>query len=783
MIFVFFVLFAVCFAPTGRAAQPAKPTAAEAQLAEALLKNRSAAAALALARRGEAGRKILNQGLRRHPRVAALCAWAVWQYPYPSAAPPLRSLLRSRDQVAGYWAARALGRIRNKAGTAALAALLPTKPNYFWELSRGGRGWLRAGAAQNVNTPQFAPDDMPNVRVSYAALLALGEIGGPQAEAALARGLENGLYLIRHAAARGLGTMRARRQLDKLRTTALRDPVLIVRDAAREAAEKIEGTWRQPNAPLPAMPKALLFIKTRNRTESNLGFRDGYFFSKTPWYHWGENLYVLSPVRPDGKVRDLTNLTGGAVQGPELSYDGRRVLFAMRKNFRTEGFHICQINVDGTGLRQLTRGNCNDVDPCYLPDGRIMFCSDRAGYREYYHQERSRVLYVMEADGSDIRQVTFNPNQDYEPLALSSGHVAYSSYRFYAQDGSPGPLPTDRFMHRIETVFRTIRPDGSNDQLLYGAMRGSYYTPIRPTPDSLQYSGWHARGHHIGVAVSQQREMPDGSVVCITPAGLTVVDPSLPPTDCERPVYPEVVNLAGGEEVYIHNHDAMNPIGRFTTPYPAGGRWVFVSHAPWHDLRASGYGIYLFDLASRRKILVYDDPQLSDIDPIPVAAHPRPPVLASQLGTKSGALGRIYCASVFHSDLPYDHKRVRYVRVISAVLQGLSINANANFRTRVLGEVLLAKDGSFYVEVPAETPLRFALLDADKRTIVHETAFTYVRPGETKGCVGCHEPKDVVQPNARPLATRHPPALTRKKRGDLIYQGRPYRTYSVIVRE
>ena len=49
------------------------------------------------------------------------------------------------------------------------------------------------------------------------------------------------------------------------------------------------------------------------------------------------------------------------------------------------GFHICEINTDGTGFRQITSGNCNDVDPCYLPDGRIVFVSDRSGHHEYYH--------------------------------------------------------------------------------------------------------------------------------------------------------------------------------------------------------------------------------------------------------------------------------------------------------------------------------------------------------------------------------------------------------------
>jgi hypothetical protein len=121
--------------------------------------------------------------------------------------------------------------------------------------------------------------------------------------------------------------------------------------------------------------------------------------------------------------------------------------------------------------------------------------------------------------------------------------------------------------------------------------------------------------------------------------------------------------------------------------------------------------------------------------------------------------------------------------VIEGLMQPLSINANANFRTRLLGTVPLASDGSFLVEVPADTPLRFQLLDDDGHVLVHETAFNYVRPGETKGCIGCHEPKHVAVSHTVPIAARRPPAKAVRKRGDLIYQGVPERTYNLIVRE
>ncbi len=762
-----------------------------------------ARAAVALARRGAAARPFLEQGVRhKNPRVAALCAWALWHHPEPSLAPALRPLLRTVNQVGGYWAAKALGRMQDRASAPALAALVPKGGAIYWELSRGNRVWLRNSRARRVKVPEYGDAaKMPNIRVAYAAVEALGRMGGTTATECLARALAHEQYLIRYGAARGIGTGTPDTAwppsiVQQLARLASRDPVLIVREAAAEALAKARGAPESPPAPPPPMPPALVFIKARNRSESNLGFRDAYPFPKVPWYHWGESLCVLSPVGLNGQVRDLVWPKGGAVQGPEISYDGQRVLFAMRRDFKKEGFHIFEVRLDGTRLRQLTSGNCNDVDPCYLPDGRIVFCSDRSGFHEYYHQERSRVLYVMDADGSNIRQITFNPNSDYEPLVLHDGQVAYGSYRFYAQDGSPGPVRGEWLHQRIETVLRTVRPDGSNDQLLYGAMRGSFYCPLRPTPDSLQYSGWHPRGYHIGVAVSQARELSDKTLVCVSPAGLTHVDPRLPPTDCERPLYPEVLNLCGGEEVYIHNHDSMNPVGRYTSPCPvvpagavtrqagaSSSRWVFVSHAPWHRLGGAAYGIYLVDLATRRQQLVYDDPVVSDISPIPVWPRTLPPLPPSQRDPRGPPTGIVYCASVFHTDLPYDKSSVRYVRVIEALQQPLTINANASFRTRVLGTVPLDRDGSFHVEVPADTPFRFQLLDRDLRTVVHETAFTYVRPGETKGCIGCHEPKDAAAPNAPPLALRHPPARMVRQRGGLLYQGRPYHTYGGIVRE
>lgn len=755
-----------------------------------LVKTKEPATALALARAGSDAVPFLVQGLERKDRVAALCAWALTQHPQRGTDAALRDRLLKVDQVTGYFAARALGKLPSPENVAALSALLASVTNGYWELSSGGVGRLRDAwndKGQRYHEP--APTNMPNLRVAYAAMEALGELGSETTALTLRRALESDQYLIRYGAARGLARAKDRTAEVRLASMAEKDPVLIVRRAASEALAATRGEPPAQPPAKPALPPAIAFIKTRHRSDATLGFRDSYFFPKTPRYHSGENLYTLTPPRPDGVLKNLTQLTNGEVQGPEVSFDGKRLLFAMRRDKARDGFHIFEIHSDGSGLRQLTDGNCNDVDPCYLPDGRIAFCSDRAGWQEYYHQERSRVLYVMNADGSGVEQITFNPNQDYEPFALSDGRISYSSYRFYAQDGSEGPLRGEWMgLARIETVLRACNPDGSADQLLYGSMRGSFYVPMRPMPFSDQFAGWHQRGHHVGVSVSQQKEMPDRKIICTTPAGLTLVDPALAPLDCEMPVFPEVMNLAGGEEVYIHNYDEMNPVGRYTTPYPAGDGWAWVSHAPWHDLRVNGYGLYRMNLATRELELVYDDPQMSDVDPVPLAPLPALAARESTLkapapGAKSGATGRILCNSVFNTDVPFDQAAVRYVRVLEGVQMGQSIAANAAFRTRILGTTPVHADGSFYVEVPADVPLRFELLDEDGRMLVHETEFNSVRAGETKGCIGCHENRRESTPNFRPLALGEPPVSINRHRGDLIYMGQKNRPYNRVYRD
>ena len=745
--------------------------------------------ALALANAGASAE--IAQALAANSDAAPLMAWALCRQPVPATRRALEALLSSADQRAGYFAALALGQLGDPAAVAPLIALLPPAdaPKQYWELAyRGPEGWVsmferRYENGQVVVPP--APPGAPNLRVAYAALEALGQLGGPEATQTLLSQLSSGQWLIRYGAARGLGSARATEAVAALEDRASHDPTLVVRTAAQRALRRIAGTEPPPPERPPLAIPAIAFLKARARTESSLGFEDSYPYPTMPWYHWGENIYTLTPPRPDGELRNITGFRNCRVQGLEVSYDGKRLLFARCDDDAQTGFHICEVNADGTGLRQLTDGNCNDVDPCYLPDGRIAFSSDRSGYQEYYHQERSRNLYAMQPDGSGTERLTCNPNQDYDPLVLSDGRLAYTSYRFYGQDGSGDIYHRGSDLNRIETQLRVANPDGTGDGLLYGAMRGGFYVPVRPMPDSLQDSGASTvRGgdQHIGVSVSWVRELPDRSLICVTPAGPTLLRPEADPLACEVPFFPEVVNLAGGEQVYIYSHDELSPIGRYTSPYPADEGRLLVAHAPWYDTGWDAYGLYLFDMETRELTLVHDEPGVSDVDPVPLVARPVPPRLEPNSPRRDQPTGTVLCLSVFNSDLEYDRTAVRYVRVLGVTLMGLSINANAAFESHVLGTAPVQPDGSFLVEVPADRPVRFQLLDAEGNVLLHETEFNSVRGGEAATCAGCHEPKGRTPAIAQPLAATQPAYPCLSTVGDLVYHGRVNRSYNWLSR-
>ena len=124
-----------------------------------------------------------------------------------------------------------------------------------------------------------------------------------------------------------------------------------------------------------------------------------------------------------GKTATLLDQPQGLIRDLEVSYDGTRLLFSMRRT-RDENFHIFEMDADGSGLKQLTfRTDAADMDPAYLPDGRIVFSSTRdpkyCGCNRYLQAN----LFAMNADGTNIRQLGHNTLYESRPSVLPDGRA------------------------------------------------------------------------------------------------------------------------------------------------------------------------------------------------------------------------------------------------------------------------------------------------------------------------------------------------------------------------
>jgi hypothetical protein len=76
---------------------------------------------------------------------------------------------------------------------------------------------------------------------------------------------------------------------------------------------------------------------------------------------------------------------------------------------------------------------------------------------------------------------------------------------------------------------------------------------------------------------------------------------------------------------------------------------------------------------------------------------------------------------------------------------------------RILGIAPVEEDGSFHIRVPSERPITFQLLDKDYQTLRTQHAWTWVMGNENRGCIGCHEDRELTPPNYLAKAVLKPP--------------------------
>ena len=444
----------------------------------------------------------------------------------------------------------------------------------------------------------------------------------------------------------------------------------------------------------------------------------------------GGNLYSLVPASPNGKMTNLTNLTEGDVADPDIAFDGLKVLFSMRTN-RNEPFHIYEMNVDGTGLRKLTNHpEQDDFDPTYLPNGKILFTSNRPGFIDEYNKRSAEVMHVMNADGSGIEQISFNLSDDFDPIVTKNGTIAYTRWEHHG--------PINRF-----PLFFT-NPDGHGT-----------FTKFSP---------------HNHRSFFHPRELPDGSIIAVKSS---MVNGDRGPLVIIKNTSTAGEPLNDGDmEVITPNIELNGPPyanGVFKYPHPLPDGRILVSYSPPHDESENAdYGLYTIKTDGTDLRLLYNDPDYHELDAVVIGDRAIPPVIPSILD-KSQTTGVFTVQNAYFRQQNDGQVRPdQSINEIKAVMviEGLprpsgdreSVGKTNFEQKRILGIAPVHPDGSFSVRVPTNTPFSFNTLDSLGRALVVKRNWVTVRPGENfEKCTGCHGQRGQSSGNSNPIAANLAP--------------------------
>jgi hypothetical protein len=526
---------------------------------------------------------------------------------------------------------------------------------------------------------------------------------------------------------------------------------------------------------------------------------------------------ALFPAGSDGSqaqydVRDLS-----------VSYDGGQLLFAVRApqipGARPEDQPTWNIwrydHATGVASRiiasDIVAEAGQDIAPRFLPDGRILFASTRQrqaravlldeGKPQFSALDEDRrrpafALHVMNADGTEIRQITFNPSGDLDPTVLGDGRIVFSR--------------RDNVANIDRISLYTVLPDGREHAVLYGIHSHTTgpdgdrveFIEAEELPDGrllvmLRAAGESARGSALPVAIDTASYIDNERATWVA-AGLA--------GPAQEPLFSGMLNLSDDEPALQGRYTAVAPLfdgsNRFlvswtqcrvldttaatpSTPprYQACG--AVDLDDPRYVEAPPLYGIWMRDPdADTQQPIVVGREGITYTDLAVLAPRTAPPVrLDAMPGIDVDADLAAAGAGVVHIRSVYDfagtatqnietlrdplgssadQRPARFLRLVKAVsmpdrevidLPGSAFGRSQDQLMReILGYGMIEPDGSVMLQVPANVAFWPEVLDGNGRRIGNRHQnWLQVAPGEVMHCNGCHTPTS-LEPHGRPDA-------------------------------
>jgi hypothetical protein len=502
----------------------------------------------------------------------------------------------------------------------------------------------------------------------------------------------------------------------------------------------------------PLLQKTRQVIFARHQNMGNMNF--GY----TEYTRWDGNKYgglcrldLDNEATADGKFAVVAKLiptdAGGTIRDPELSYDASRLLFAWRKDTNeSQHYNIYEMDLATGKARPITGADTYGAsyEPCYLPDGNIMFNSTRIVQTVDCAGPDVSNFHICNKDGKYARRVGFDQVHTLFPTVLDDGRVVYMRWDY-----------NDRSQVYTQALFQ-MNPDGTAQTEYYGN------NSFEPT------NFFHPRGIP-GTA----------KVMCLvgghhTPQSgkLVVVDPSK-----GRQGTDGIIEIPSGEKPPYERTDMYaKEGGHFCYPFPFDEHSLLVSYDPLAYFRRLEDGsemhgdakdiirfsLYYMTTDGRREVLAAD-PRISSMKPIPVMRRTVPRVRPSvvdyrrQTGTyymqdihqgpglngiPRGTIKRLRVVELRFRPMNIGHNESTGKGGNAGVVTPIATGTGSWDVKAILGAATVYKDGSAMFEVPARTPVYFQALNEKNQVIQTMRSWSTLMPGEIFSCVGCHENKN-----------------------------------------
>lgn len=464
------------------------------------------------------------------------------------------------------------------------------------------------------------------------------------------------------------------------------------------------------------------------------------------------SICVLDPSVPDAPARTIFHDPDMAIYDMNLSWDAKTIFFSAHKG-KHGNWQLYKINVDGTGLTQLTNDpGSSFISPCELPDGRIVYVSTQANTWVQCQGRKAGLLYVCEADGSSPRKVSANIDSDHSPQVMDDGRILFTRWDY--------GIEKNVFARH---ALWTMNPDGTDFRLFFGNTiedpAGFWKArQISGRPEVVCVFGPHHNNQAgmVGVVWNRLgREAPRGE-------GFRFITDEIP-CYCDN-------NVSHG----------------FQDPFPLSERLFLCSYG------GDGQGrnrLYLLDDLGNRACLYEAEDGLSCFYPIPVTPRKKPPTLADRSlnpmwtyrdpvemnqETPDDLWGTLNVRNVYQGLEGYvEPGEAKSIQIVEQVQKSRCmaggeawghtpiIGRGTVHVRRVIGTVPIESDGSANFQVPALRSISLNVLDAEGRTIMRMGSDMHVMPGENRSCIGCHEDRhrQVAPGDAMglSLATRKPP--------------------------